>query len=406
MKILFKNQGYGGGAPRSLLEYAKLARNLGHEVFSVGQYTYIPTFYHEMDITTYNIPYFKISSPLNNFQAFFKYLKIINKERPDLIHVTTAWECIFHRPISVLLNIPVVYTLPGGKVDEYFAILMRDEPLIVFSSENRKDLINYNYNIENITLISNRMTFPSIDACNMNVYEARKEKLRFLYIGRLDPNYNSILSVIDLIEKLYLKNHKIQLVVLGEGKTKCKLIEVGEKLNDLAKERVVIFEGYKENVTDYINQAHLVFGKGRSIIDAVSYLRCSFVVGENGLFFNVNEESIERLSEYNFAGRQPDSGDTLGFIESVVISIENKKLNLDEIKNTRTELEKYYSINYAKNKINSLYKSTLNNHFKKSNPKYYRPFKFIKMIMHIYIIFLGRYLLKKLMKLEIINKFI
>ena len=70
---------FGGGAPRSLLEYAKVAKENQYDVLAAGQYTYIPDFYHKYQIRTYNVPYFVIARPLRNIMALIKYVKVLKK---------------------------------------------------------------------------------------------------------------------------------------------------------------------------------------------------------------------------------------------------------------------------------------------------------------------------------------
>src|SRR5699024_7358785 len=127
----------GGGAPRSLLQYVKIAKKNKIEVVVVGQQTYDPKNYRLFNISLLNLPYFKLNKPLYSFILLNKYLKIIRNEKPNIIHATTTVNCYFHKVVSDLTNIPIIYNIPGGQISKQTAKIMNNKKILVYSEENK-----------------------------------------------------------------------------------------------------------------------------------------------------------------------------------------------------------------------------------------------------------------------------
>ncbi len=386
--------GFGGGAPRSLLEYAKVAKNNGYDAVAVGQYTISPDYYTNQNIRTYNIPYFTLKTPISNFRILRKYLKIIKNEKPELIQVITANECIFQRFVSNLLGIPTIYTVPGGVINPVFPKIMENERLLVFSYENQQDLIRYGYDECKIIVNSNRILFPNDDECNIDIYESNTKRcVNLLFIGRIDSNYASVLKVLEMVELLTTNDYKVKLKVLGNGEKLGELKKMAEEINSLYNHQIISFEGFRENVSEYIEKAHIVFGKGRSIIDAISYLRVSFVVSESGHFFEVNKENVEQHSKYNFAGRQNNGYCNFDTIRNVIDLIVNEKFIAKDLKEVKVKTQYFYDIKLAEDKVLKIYSDVIDNYTKKSFV--YRLVDSIRIIINIYYRYIVEILNKK-----------
>ncbi len=52
MKILYNPGRFNGGAPLSLLEYADIAKDIGHDVFAIGEYATCQDEYIKLGIQT------------------------------------------------------------------------------------------------------------------------------------------------------------------------------------------------------------------------------------------------------------------------------------------------------------------------------------------------------------------
>ncbi len=139
MKILINTGHFNGGAPLSILEYAKIAQNNGHEVKAVGEYATSQVKYERLGIPTYNVPYFSPKRVFKNVIGLWTYSRIVNKEQPDIIHAT-SYGIVPSKFMSKLYGIPIMYSIAGGKTT---GSIFDDEKLIVYSEENKSDLIKH-----------------------------------------------------------------------------------------------------------------------------------------------------------------------------------------------------------------------------------------------------------------------
>ncbi|MGN8646339.1 glycosyltransferase [Gracilibacillus sp. HCP3S3_G5_1] len=385
MKILYKNAGFGGGAPKSLLQYVKISKKHDIDVVVLGQFTYEPVEYKQNNIKLVELPNFHIKKPFKSFIILLKYLNIIKKEKPDIIHTTTLMNCYFHKIISTLINIPIIYNIPGGKIDKFSAQLLEDEKLLVYSEENKLELSKYGYDTNKITVISNRMdTNISIDEYSQHYKYITKNdtEIKLLMISRMsDHHIKSLRYIIKMAEKLYKNNLNVKLDILGDGKHYKNISNLANELNEKYNKNFIIIHGFKNNVLDYIKESHIVFGKGRSVIDGILNCRICFVVSEMNTISHCNLRTFENLRTYNFSGRNLEDIISYDELENCILNLRRGNSNLSYVKKLKQLTQEFYDIKFAENKIIDLYKST-----QPTAPNYNpKLFKIIREYIQFYI---------------------
>lgn len=368
MRILYKNMGFGGGAPKSLLEYVKIAKNNHYEVKVVGQYTFEPLFYHRENIMTYDLPFFKLNKPLTNLVYIYKYYKVYKEVQPDIIHTITCPENIIHKSLKELFGIPVIYTIPGGNVSKYTPLILRNEKIIVFSQENKKALENEGYDSNKIKVISNRIDFNAEEYSqkkNIDSYEDVRI-ISLLLVSRLvDGKIKSVEKVLEMAEKLNDKFGNIELKILGEGPYIKEIKQKAKKINDKYGKEVVKVLGHKTNVVEYIEKAHIIFGKGRCVIDPTVLERHAVAVNEEKKMEIVNSGNIDRMSEYNFSARDVEERTDDKKLFELVHKLLRSEINYDQLKEIGKKVRKKYDINEVKDEILNIYEEALNDRKKK-----------------------------------------
>lgn len=360
MKILFKNRSFDGGAPRSMLEYIKLAKKNGIHAVAAGQFEHDPTFYIENDINVINIPYFHLKRPIYNFFQLLKYIKLINKERPDMIHTITSENCLFHSIIEKTMNIPVIKTIPGGKIGRFIAEFLKKDPILVFSDENKLDLIRYGHDSKKITVISNRMNFENVSGDHELFYQSlinnRGKQIRILAISRVSKSkIKSLLHTIGLVDQLTEDNINVRLDILGDGDCISELQEKADEINLKFNNEIVILHGFQKDVKPYIQNSHFLFGKGRSIIDGIINHRISFVVNEEYNMCLCTDDTFENLKTYNFTGRNLYNSTSYEELIEIIETLYNGSFNLIELDKINQLTKESYDIKLADNKIMQLY---------------------------------------------------
>ncbi|PZD97736.1 hypothetical protein DNH61_00265 [Paenibacillus sambharensis] len=355
MKILLKNRRFAGGAALSLLEYGLLFQSRGHDVFAVGLYNNLQSRYSEQDIETYDLPFFEKDRPVGNLLTARRYYKLIKQHKPDVIVSISVCNAIFHRAIEKWFGIPVIYIVPGGIVPHMFTRYMKNERLIVFSEENKEALIEDGYKETDVSLITNRLTFEPKTGQEDEVYTkfTPGEPVELLVISRLDEEkINSVLYVMRCVEAMLESAADIRLTIVGDGECMDQVQAQAARMN--SGREVVHIAGFRSNVKDYIRRAHIVFGKGRSVIEPIYYHRIAFVVSESDEMWLCTADTIPSLQQTNFTGRGVGNPDSQAVLENLINSIRSHTLQTDFLHANSAYMEQTYDIRKAGPVIESI----------------------------------------------------
>ena len=366
--------GFGGGAPKSLLEYARSMQAKGHSVTAIGQYTFMPSYYHKYNIETRDIDYFVLKKPIKNIVIIFKNIKIFKKINPDIIHVTTLGQSLYQKISSKLLNSPTVYMIPGGSASGksnkvLHKILDSTDKIIVYTSENIKQLKDSGFRDQQLILIPNRFSFNDISNHSQGYAHRSKQVLKMLLISRIsNGKENSIHTVINFVHSIKNLGYDVRLDIIGNG-TEEIVADIENKIkqvNNQYSNDVVYYHGYQDNVDKWIEAADICFGKGRSVIDPVSVGKISYVVNENDNIIPINKTTIQKHLDYNFAGRNFEHGSDVSNIRQVVESIIQNQVNTQELDELRDFVIKNYDINEVADYIEDIYNEVIHQHMDKN----------------------------------------
>ncbi|QHT59923.1 glycosyltransferase family 4 protein [Paenibacillus lycopersici] len=376
MKILFKLRRFHGGSALSALEYVKVVNKLQHQVVVVGEYSQSQDDFSKLGVTTIDQAFFK-RNPLENIILFISLLKIVLNEKPDLFIAVTQGECYYARLINSLFRIPVIYIIPGGEIQDFFTKIMRNEKnIIVFSDENKQQLLKSRFKEESIETITNRMTFdsdPNIYGCNYQLSSA--EPVQLLLISRLDyDKKNSIFLVLNLIEKI-VEHIDVNLTIIGDGELRSEVREFSEKINSKFTHPVIFIKGHVTNVKDYILNSHIVFGKGRSVVEPMFYSKVSFVISESGTMFWCRAENIEQLKSTNFTGRNLSNPTSYDELSQVILSIKQNHFESSYLTGISEYIGNHYDVKHAEARIGKIIHSIM------SQPKSVNAFSLLSGII-------------------------
>lgn len=355
MKILINLGRFNGGAPLSILEYGKIAKKNGHDVIAVGEYKSVENKYWDANIKTYNVPFFATHKLLTNFKSLILLSKLIKEERPDLIHAT-SYGIIPSKYLGLFYGIPVIYSIAGGQITG--KTHFEGDKLIVYSQENKDDLLSEGYEEDQIQVISNRLSLDNIEDADLCIYDS-PEELKLLLISRLDLGViKSVSNIIDIVDKFAYEHDKLTLDIIGDGEFKYKITEMANFVNDNHKRCIVKVHGFVDKPIMFIKESHIVFGKGRSIIEAVLNDRISFVIGEDKKISLCTVDTLNNLYKYNFSGRNISNASTIKEVNDIITEVKNCRYDNRKLKEISNRVDKLYNIKYAESKIVKMYENT------------------------------------------------
>ncbi len=357
MKIFFKVMSFSGGAPLSMLEYIKLLKQAGNEIFVSGKYSNCEGRFIEEGIIPFNLPPFDIHQPIRNLKVYWMLTNELKKIEPDFLVFWTGYESIFGKLVSRYFGLPALYVYVGGEMVSYMRQVMRDEHILVFSEENRSELIAQGYNSSRIDVVTNRLSIKPVetkDQCHLHLNQG--ETLKLLLPSRLDSSkIASIQLTIEIAERLYRTfGNLLQLDIAGDGECYNQVKQMASQANLRAGGEFVYVLGYVNNMKPLFLQAHIVFGKGRSVIEPLMMGRLGIVVGEDRKMSLCTNDTILNLAKFNFSGRSITNHLEYKELESIVEALIAGTYDFTKNTATSAQVQLMYDIRYAGKHIETI----------------------------------------------------
>ena len=202
--------------------------------------------------------------------AFFKILRMIRREKPDIVHTHTAKAGALGRTAAVLAGVPVrIHTFHGHIFENYFssysaAVFIFIERFLAFFSENivvvseaQKEEIVKKYKIageKKVKVVPLGLELEGLSAIGSRRGKTRDELgigndcILIGIIGRLVPVKNHRMFL-DACKKLFdlAGGLDIKCIVIGDGEEREGLERYAKELGIREK---VIFSGWKKEMAD------------------------------------------------------------------------------------------------------------------------------------------------------------
>lgn len=395
-KIIFDFQDFSGGASRSQLSQAKLAKKLGYKV--------VATIGHKSDLKLLEkegiecklVKNFRTLNPLNVIINIISRVKLYNNLKPDLIFSNRPTQYKYLSVVSDITGIPMLVAQAGGIARYHNIKSIMGKKAIVYSKENRDTFKKEKFPESNIFIIPNRIELKSRSKYSDNI-----DKVIITLTGNISfKTYNGINYILEYFEKHGNDiENKFLLRFAGADRSKedkyiSLLNEKANKINNTLSDKGEIkFLGWVSEIINLQSKSHICIGKGRSILTAVLLGKVSYVISEKGMVTRVTPKSYKNLSYYNFSGRGPQTNNA----DELLKSINNKSVfNKHKIdaKNTVSLTSKDYLISNGEDKFNSALKSAISN--KKTYDKIaFRYCRGIARLISIYLYIFVSYLTDK-----------
>lgn len=272
-----------------------IIKNLNHSdyepiIISQSQYGGYKDEFLSLECKKYNL---KWKSRLSFFLILYRFIVILNKEKPDSIFITQAPNFIYFKIAKLFLpfQIKLIGSLRAlnfwlgnkGKIYLFF------ENFLVRSFYNSCDFITTNsyalvshYNSiikvkkdKPILCIYNGIEFKTqiFTSTKNELFNTNTDDFIILMAARLDPmkDFDTLLKAAKII---YRKNESIKFFILGDGILKNKIKDLILKYN---LEECVFLLGEVKNIKEYLRFADIsllsTFGEGSSntILESMQY---------------------------------------------------------------------------------------------------------------------------------------
>lgn len=141
-----------------------------------------------------------------------------------------------------------------------------------------------------------------------------------------DEKLSTIFSGIDLFKEILKKNSEAKLNIIGDGDKK-ESVKNYLKENNLILNGQVMLLGAKDNVNKYLEQADLLLGVDRCVLEAIAMKVPAIITGYNGVKGLVYKDNIQKAIEENFSGDNMETVD----LDKCMQQIEELQFNKKEI---------------------------------------------------------------------------
>ncbi len=253
--------------------------------------------------------------------------QIIRDNEIDEVHIH-QFPCILSVfPACLITNTPYI-AYAHNTIDGVYEWFMTTFPIyeiafpyyykyaskIIAITEDIKQDIMKRFSIaeENILILKNSILFDEID--KMEITKVSRIK-KFLMITRFSKEKgNSIYNGIDFFYEYVKSDIDATLNIIGDGEL---MQEVIEYVRDKELGKKVEFLGATNDVLKQINDADIILGLDRCILEAISMKRLAIILGYDDLKELITPENIEQASNCNFSGKNLKSNSKESLIKQL-----------------------------------------------------------------------------------------
>ena len=385
MKCIIRQYKLSGGAPRSLLEHIRVLKLLGFNeikcLATVGEKDLYSKYIREVSELIIRNSLSALWTE-KKYKAVYDELKweyaYIKNEAPDLVIVLGEIDGALYSHFCHQLGIPLIIYIAGGDLssNEEVIDIWDNCEVICFSQENC-DVIKRHFIEQHINVISNRINLTLLFQDLEQKYKKQQSGINILISSRLDEDkITSIYAFLNMLRTSNLDGVKLNIRIAGDGTQKTKLLEYCNMIS--CDNFQICLLGHLTDLTEEFRWAHIIAGKGRSVIEPIMMNRIGCIIGDDGNISFCKTSTFENLYHYNFAGRNIKNPNTQNDLREVMKKIYTGEMNGEEVLDTSNITRQYYSVDYLKEKVSEVLKKT-----KKTEPMGRYPFLWKQFLLLI-----------------------
>lgn len=249
--------------------------------------------------------HFDTNVPESFLQNLNELKQVYERKRYDLIHAHDHHSLLLASCVAALYKAPLLVTFHSTNF-----FLEKREPLeLFFLQQIISSVANQALLLSEEMEKNSSLLFPNLKKVIFRnpipIYKTQCPRIsdietitNILIVSRLDQDKE--ISVYNAIQTVNYLFPQAKITVLGDGSQKAKLEESSKLLN---KKNRIAFLGYKTNTFDFYNEADLVIGMGRVLLESISLGKISVLSGYQGIVGVVNPSNYSFFKNYNFSGR-------------------------------------------------------------------------------------------------------
>jgi len=297
-----------------------------------------------------------------DFSTVYQILKIIGKEKIDILHTHEVRSDILGLLCGKMKRIPVVVTLHGWiendrkgkiltKLDKW--LLRYFDHIVAVSDKMKKEVVGVGVNGKNVSVLYNALVIENYrrdpdDSIFRKQFGIKDEMFLVGNIGRLSPEKGQADFIRAAAEVLkYCKNVKFALI--GSGSDETYLRELADELNIRDS---VIFTGYRNDMLQVYNSLDLVVQSSRT--EGMPNVILEALAMETPVIATDVGGTLEAIIN-NYTGILIRPGDPRELAEKIIEYLKNPGLLAGMVKNGRKLIEMKFNFTERTEKLCRIY---------------------------------------------------
>ena len=305
-------------------------------------------------------------SPYNDLKAIQQTIKILRKEKPDVVHAHSAKGGIIARAASIFYKVPVLHTPqaysylsePRGLKRIVFLGIEKkfkniNSTLLASSnSERNRGILEVKYKEENALLFNNSIN--PIKSASANISDINLPEHFICSVGR--PSFQkNIEMMIEVLKKIKEKQPNIHLVLMGVGEFSPNKDQVEKLIKEYNLQTNVTMIAWieREKIFAIIKKSKLYISTARyeglpySVIESLAMSKACVVTDCDG-----NRDLIE--NKYN--GYVIKENMVVTMAKRIIVLLEDDVLRNVFEKNALTHFNAHFNMEENGKKLEAIYK--------------------------------------------------
>lgn len=351
MKVLHISRTMGqGGAEKVVYQLCKKEMGYVPIVASSGGF-YVDEL-KKINVKHYIIPDLEQKNLVMMIKTLFTLLKIVNKEKVDIIHSHHRMAAFYSKVISLIIRRKRIYTAHNVFFDKKLLLrfVLKNSTIVAVGEGVKNNLVNfYKINSKDIVVIYNSIDPVVTGNQNQKLKKLNlQDKILIGNIGRLtqQKGIDVFIKAISIVSK---NNKNVIGVIIGDGEERENLIKLTK--NEGISENIC-FLGYQSNVLDIIDQLKFVVlssrWEGLPLTPLEVFSRKKTIIATN---ISGNNEIIK----HGYNGLLFEKDDIQDLVAKILdIQINDKKLHILE-NNAYLDFNNNYNFEAFIKKYNDIY---------------------------------------------------
>ena len=250
----------------------------------------------------------KITRSALHLRKTFAYIaKIVNRERPDIVHAHTRRTAFCAHFICKAAKIPLIVTAHALFLMDFFkkSLSKWGDYTIAVSEDIKKHLIQNGVKSSQITVIYNGVNLPERPKSPLfSPCQAERTHSKIIFVSRLDSDSSlGAYLLCKIAPKLAKKYENLQIIIVGGGTEYENILKISKKINAKFNRELIFPTGYLDNPSNLFDKNALFVGVSRAALEAMAHTLPVILLGNEGYLGLLDESKIELAKKTNFTCR-------------------------------------------------------------------------------------------------------